>query len=125
MEALGESLEDYLEAILILEGALDHVRSVDVASYLGFSKPSVSHAMKLLAQKELIQLDASKILNLTEKGRKIATDTYNRHCFFTEMLTNIGVPKNIAAEDACRIEHVLSEESFNAIKKYYNDKEAQ
>lgn len=124
MEALGESLEDYLEAILVLEAALEHVRSVDVASYLGFSKPSVSHAMKVLAQKELIKLDTSKILQLTEKGRKIATDTYQRHCFFTDMLTNIGVPKNIAAEDACRIEHVLSEESFKAIQKYYNDKEA-
>lgn len=125
MEALGESLEDYLEAILVLEGALEHVRSVDVASYLGFSKPSVSHAMKLLNQKGLIKLDTSKILQLTEVGRKIAEDTYHRHCFFTDMLTSIGVPKNIAAEDACRIEHVLSEESFLAIKKYYNDKEAQ
>ncbi|MBQ0065847.1 MAG: metal-dependent transcriptional regulator [Firmicutes bacterium] len=124
METLGESLEDYLEAILILEGALEHVRSVDVASYLGFSKPSVSHAMKVLSQKELIKLDTSKILQLTEKGRQIATETYHRHCFFTEMLTRIGVPKNIAAEDACRIEHVLSEESFKAIQKYYNDKEA-
>lgn len=125
MEVLGESLEDYLEAILVLEGALEHVRSVDVASYLGFSKPSVSHAMKLLAQKELIKLDTSKILQLTEKGRSIADATYKRHCFFVEMLTSIGVPKNIANEDACRIEHVLSEESFNAIQKYYKDKEAQ
>ncbi|MDO4466199.1 MAG: metal-dependent transcriptional regulator [Bacillota bacterium] len=125
METIGESLEDYLEAILVLEGALEHVRSVDVASYLGFSKPSVSHAMKLLNQKGLIKLDTSKILQLTDAGRKIANETYQRHCFFTEMLVSIGVPKNIAAEDACRLEHVLSEESFNAIKKYYLDKEAQ
>ena len=122
---LGESLEDYLEAILVLEEKIDHVRSVDVASYLGFSKPSVSHAMKLLSQQGYIKLDTSKILNLTSEGRRIATATYQRHCFFTDMLTGIGVPKEIATADACKIEHVLSEESFQAIQKYYNDKEAQ
>ena len=122
---LGESLEDYLESILVLSKCLDHVRSVDVASYLGFSKPSVSHAFKLLAQQGHIHLDDNKFLTLTETGKKIAEETYRRHCFFTEMLENIGVPKDIAQEDACHIEHVISQETFDAIQKYYEEKEAQ
>lgn len=122
---LGESLEDYLESILVLSKCLDHVRSVDVASYLGFSKPSVSHAVKLLAQQGHIHLDDNKFLTLTETGKKIAEETYRRHCFFTEMLENIGVPKDIAQEDACHIEHVVSQETFDAIQKYYEEKEAQ
>ena len=112
---LGESLEDYLESILVLSKCLDHVRSVDVASYLGFSKPSVSHAVKLLAQQGHIHLDDNKFLTLTETGKKIAE----------EMLENIGVPKDIAQEDACHIEHVISQETFDAIQKYYEEKEAQ
>lgn len=113
---LGESMEDYLEAILVLSKCLDHVRSVDVASYLGFSKPSVSHAVKLLSEQGLIVLDVSKFLTLSEEGKKIAEETYARHTFFSDMLQNIGVPKNIAIEDACRIEHVISQETFEAIK---------
>ncbi len=118
---LGESMEDYLEAILVLSKCLDHVRSVDVASYLGFSKPSVSHAVKLMAEQGLIHLDVSKFITLTEEGNKVAEETYARHCFFSEMLQNIGVPKNIAQEDACRIEHVVSQETFDAIRKYYQE----
>jgi Mn-dependent DtxR family transcriptional regulator len=118
---LGESMEDYLEAILYLSKCMDNVRSVDVASYLGFSKPSVSHAVKLMAEKGLIHLDVSKFITLTDEGKKIAEETYERHCFFSEMLQNIGVPKNIAQEDACKIEHVLSQETFDAIKKYYQE----
>ena len=118
---LGESMEDYLEAILVLSKCLDHVRSVDVASYLGFSKPSVSHAVKLLSEQGLIVLDVSKFLTLSEAGKRIAEETYARHTFFSEMLQNIGVPKNIATEDACRIEHVISQETFEAIKKHYQN----
>lgn len=118
---LGESMEDYLEAILVLSKCLDHVRSVDVASYLGFSKPSVSHAVKLLQEQGMITLDVSKFLVLTSEGEKIAQETYDRHCFFTEMLENIGVPKAIAQEDACRMEHVVSQETFEAIRNYYNN----
>ena len=118
---LGESMEDYLEAILVLSKCLDHVRSVDVASYLGFSKPSVSHAVKLLSEQGLIVLDVSKFLTLSEEGKRIAEETYARHTFFSDMLQNIGVPKNIATEDACRIEHVISQETFEAIKKYYQN----
>ena len=101
-ESIGESMEDYLESILVLSQCIDRVRSVDVASYLGFSKPSVSHAVKLMVNQELI-----------------SQETYNRHLFFTDMLTAIGVPKEVAQEDACRIEHVISKESFEAIKNYY------
>ena len=112
---LGESMEDYLEAILVLSKCLD------VASYLGFSKPSVSHAVKLLSEQGLIILDVSKFLTLSEEGKRIAEETYARHTFFSDMLQNIGVPKNIATEDACRIEHVISQETFEAIKKYYQN----
>ena len=116
----GESIEDYLEAFLVLSQQIENVRSVDVASYMGFSKPSVSHAVKIMAEKGLIRLDSSKILHLTEQGKKVAEATYKRHCFFSEMLTSIGVPKDIAQEDACRIEHVISEETFQAIQDFYN-----
>ena len=118
-ESIGESMEDYLEYILVLSQCIDRVRSVDVASYLGFSKPSVSHAVKLMVNQELISLNENKIITLTEKGRAIAQETYNRHLFFTDMLTAIGVPKEVAQEDACRIEHVISKEPFEAIKNYY------
>lgn len=122
---LGESLEDYLEAVLVLSKQLPHVRSVDIASYLGFSKPSVSHAVKVMVEQDLIELDKSKCIRLSEKGNQIAQRTYHRHVFFTDMLENIGVPKEIAQEDACRIEHVISEETFQALKNFYKTKEAR
>lgn len=116
---LGESIEDYLEAILVLSQQIKVVRAVDVASYLGFSKPSVSHAVKLMNEKGLIALDDNKHLTLTPAGAEIAEATYARHEFFTKMLTEIGVPSDIAASDACRIEHVISQETFEAIQKLY------
>ena len=119
---LGESLEDYLEAILVLSEKIEHVRSVDVASYLGFSKPSVSHAVKLLEKEGYLSLDANKFLYLTESGHRLANETYRRHRFFCEMLEEIGVPKEIAENDACHIEHVISQETFDAIQKYYEER---
>ena len=121
MQQLGESMEDYLEAIYVLSQQLESVRSVDVASYLGFSKPSVSHAVKVMSEKGLVRLDQGKILHLTDEGKEIAQSTYKRHCFFSDMLENIGVNKETAAKDACRIEHVISEESFEAIQNFYNN----
>lgn len=118
---LGESMEDYLEAILVLSNLMESVRSVDVASYLGFSKPSVSHAVKLMSEKGYVRLDNSKILHLTDLGKEVAESTYKRHCFFSDMLENIGVPRDIAQKDACRIEHVISDESFQAIQKFYEE----
>ena len=125
MNHYGESLEDYLEAILVLYRQLPVVRSVDIASYLGYSKPSVSHAVKLMVEQELIVLDRSKYIQLTELGREVAEGTYQRHVFFSTMLENIGVPKEIAQEDACRIEHVISQETFDAIKAFYEKNEAR
>lgn len=119
---LGESLEDYLESILVLSEKIDHVRSVDVASYLGFSKPSVSHAVKLLEKDGYLHLDENKFLYLTDAGNRIATETYRRHRFFREMLEEIGVPITIAENDACRMEHVISQETFDAIQNYYENK---
>lgn len=119
---LGESLEDYLESILVLSEKIDHVRSVDVASYLGFSKPSVSHAVKLLEKDGYLHLDENKFLYLTDAGNRIATETYRRHRFFREMLEEIGVPKTIAENDACCMEHVISQETFDAIQNYYENK---
>ena len=119
---LGESLEDYLESILVLSEKIDHVRSVDVASYLGFSKPSVSHAVKLLEKDGYLHLDENKFLYLTDAGNRIATETYRRHRFFREMLEEIGVPKTIAENDACRMEHMISQETFDAIQNYYENK---
>ena len=120
---LSESIEDYLESILVLSTQLKNVRSVDVASYLGYSKPSVSHAVKLLVEAGIVELSPNKYLLLTEEGKKAAEETYQRHVFFSDMLEAIGVPKDIAAEDACRIEHVISQETFEAIRRYYESRQ--
>lgn len=125
MVQLGESLEDYLESILVLSKSLDRVRSIDIASYLGFSKPSVSHAVKLMQEQDLIHLDENKIITLTELGKNIAEQTYARHVFFTEMLVSIGVPKDVAQKDACKMEHVISQESFDAIQNYYRNRKGE
>lgn len=122
---LTESVEDYLESILVLSGQLDHVRSVDVASYLGFSKPSVHHAVKVLSEEGFLEVTKNKHLILTEKGRRAASDTWRRHVFFTDMLMSIGVSNDVAEQDACRIEHVISEETFQAIRNYYENREKQ
>lgn len=118
---LGESLEDYLESILVLSKQLPQVRSVDVAIHLGYSKPSISHAVKLLINQEYVTMNPNKSLELTEKGRSLAEAVFNRHVFFTNMLEQIGVDKKTAEEDACRIEHVISEKTFEAIRRYYNE----
>lgn len=120
---LTESVEDYLESILVLSTQLPHVRSVDVASHLGYSKPSVSHAVKLLSEEGYLEVTPNKYLLLTDKGHEVASNTYARHVFFTEMLTGIGVDLEIARADACRIEHVISEETFQAIQNYYKAEE--
>ncbi|MEY8309588.1 metal-dependent transcriptional regulator [Erysipelotrichaceae bacterium 51-3] len=122
---LTESVEDYLESVLVLSSQLPHVRSVDVASHLGFSKPSVSHAVKMLAEEGLLEVTPNKFLLLTEKGKEVAQSTYQRHVFFTDMLTSIGVDLDTAQEDACRIEHVISEETFQAIRQFYKNQDKE
>lgn len=115
---INESSENYLETILILSKRLPAVRSVDIANELGFKKPSVSIAMKNLREKEHISVDDSGFITLTPSGREIAEMIYERHLFFSNWLMRLGVNEQTALEDACKIEHVLSKESFEAIKRY-------
>lgn len=112
-----ESSEDYLESILVLQNRKGMVRSIDVAHDLNVSKPSVSVAMRKLRESGCISVDADGFLTLLPKGREIAERIYERHTVFTSLLTSLGVDSKIAAEDACRIEHVISAESFEAVKK--------
>lgn len=117
-DRIFESKENYLETILILHNRNGEVRSVDIAAEMNFSKPSVSIAMKNLREEGCINVDKNGYITLTDSGREIAERVYERHLLFTEWLTSLGVPEEIAAEDACRIEHDLSVESFSAIKAY-------
>lgn len=118
--AKSESQEDYLETILILSKKRPVVRSVDIANELGYKKPSVSVAMKHLREKEYITVTEEGFIYLTDSGREIAEMIYERHQILTSCLVALGVPEETAAEDACRVEHDLSPESFAAIKKHYN-----
>lgn len=114
---IHESAENYLEAILALSKK-GPVRSIDVAQYLGFSKPSVSRAMSLLRENGYVAVDDTGHLVLTDTGREIASSIYERHTLLTQWLVRLGVPEEIAAEDACKIEHDLSPETFEAIKRH-------
>ena len=116
--AVGESSENYLETILILSKSHPVVRSVDVAEELGFKKSSVSVAMKNLREREHITVTKEGYIYLTESGRVIAEMIYERHQLLSAWLVKLGVDEKIAAEDACKIEHVISKESFDAIKKH-------
>lgn len=118
----NESRENYLETILILSQKLPVVRSVDIAVELNFSKPSVSVAMKHLREYGYIKVDESGFITLTPSGREIAETIYERHTLLTDWLTTLGVDPQVAAEDACRIEHQISAESFAAIKKHIGKK---
>lgn len=113
----NESAENYLETILVLSGKLPVVRSIDVANELGFKKPSVSIAMKNLREKSYITVTSAGYIYLTKTGKQIAEMIYERHKFLTEWLVSLGVPEEIAAEDACKMEHILSKESYNALKE--------
>ncbi len=115
--AVNESAENYLETILILSKELPVVRSVDIANELGFKKSSVSVAMKNLREKEHIVVDKSGFITLTPSGREIAEMIYERHEMISSWLMRLGVSKDVALEDACKMEHVISKESFEAIKK--------
>ena len=113
---LHASGEDYLEAILVLHKKIGMVRSVDVARHMGVSKPSVGHAVATLRDGGFLTMDEDHFLHLTDVGRKVAEKIYERHCFFTEQLIAAGVDPKTAEADACRIEHVISQESFQKIK---------
>lgn len=113
-----KSGEDYLETILILSQRNGNVRSVDIANELGFKKSSVSVAMKNLRLNEYISVDGNGFITLTGTGAEIAHKIYERHTILTDFLSSLGVDKETAAEDACKIEHDLSAESFDALKKF-------
>ncbi|MGM9970455.1 MAG: metal-dependent transcriptional regulator [Anaeroplasma sp.] len=117
---LLESGENYLESILKLSKKQNEVHAIDVVNDLGFSKPSVSIALKKLKEQEFITIDDYSHIHLTNSGKEIAEKIYERHTIITAILIKLGVDAGIAENDACKIEHDLSNESFDAIKDYYN-----
>ncbi len=113
---LYASGEDYLEAVLLLQKEKSMVRSVDLARYMGYSKPSISHAVNILRKGGFLKVDGEGLLHLTDVGWEVAEKIYERHRFFTEQLIAVGVDKETAVQDACRLEHVISDESFEKLK---------
>lgn len=117
---IQESAENYLETILMLKKQRGEVRSIDIAHELNFSKPSVSRAMKLLRENDYITMEQSGAITLTEKGMDIAESMYERHTLLTNYLMALGVEEQTAVEDACRIEHVISQQTFERISDFMN-----
>lgn len=120
---MQESGEMYLENILILEKKIKNTRSIDIAQQMNYSKPSVSRAVSILKKDGYIDISPEGYISLTKEGRDIAEKIYERHNILTEILLDLGVDSENAVNDACRIEHVISDESFAAIKKYINNKQ--
>ena len=123
MKIYTTSREDYLKAIYVLQRRTPEVHAVDIARYLGFSKPSVCHAVSLLTNEGFLTVDDAYGLHLTESGLEIAKKTYERHCFFSNYLIELGVDPNVAMEDACRMEHAISDESFEKLKEALGPKD--
>ena len=121
----NKSSEDYMETILILSKKLPVVRSIDIATELNFSKPSVSVAMKHLRENECITVSQAGFITLTEKGLKIATSVYERHQVLSNWLISLGVDPKVASEDACEMEHQISDESFQAMKNFIEKHKAE
>ncbi|MBQ9518184.1 MAG: metal-dependent transcriptional regulator [Eubacterium sp.] len=113
-----ESAEMYLETIYILSQKSDSVRKIDISKHMGYAKPSVTRGISLLEKRGLVTVDQSGNLLLTDEGKKTAAEIYDRHTTLTTMLINLGVDEKIAADDACRIEHYISKETFTAIKNH-------
>lgn len=120
---VNESAEDYLETILILSKKFPVVRAIDIAVETGYKKSSVSVAMKNLRERKHIEVDSKGFITLTSEGLAIAESVYERHVLIADKLVSLGVPEEIAVKDACRIEHVLSPESYEAIKKFVTKSE--
>lgn len=116
---LTSSLEDYLETILVLQNRKPEVRSVDVAEYLNFSKPSIHRAVRLLKGIDYITVDSTGLLHLTKVGMEAAKKVYERHLFFTEQLKSWGIDEKTAEKEACRMEHTISQKSFELIQDRY------
>jgi len=119
--SIHESGEMYLEAILVLSQKNGFVRSIDVSEYLGYSKPSVSRAVGILKNGNYIVVDKDGSLTLTESGKEIAEKIFERHTVLSKLLTKMGVSEETATADACKMEHAISDESFEAIKRYMAD----
>lgn len=115
---LHESGEMYLETILMLKNKNEYVRSIDIAHEMNFSKPSVSRAIKILKESQLITVDQKGYIDFTDKGRQIAEKVYNRHTILTDFLVTLGVSQKQAEDDACRLEHIISEESYQCIRQF-------
>ncbi len=115
---LQESGEMYLETIYVLNKKMGSVRSIDISEHMGYSKPSVSRAVGILRDGGYILIDAKGFIALTDVGLELAKKIYERHTVLTKVLVSLGVDENTASEDACRIEHVISDDTFSAIKKY-------
>ena len=120
---LQESGEMYLESILVLSKRLSTVRSIDICEYMGFSKPSVSRAVGILKRNGLINVEHSGSITLTDEGRAIAQKIFDRHNLLTRFLVSLGVDENTAAEDACKMEHCISDDTFNALKAHFEKNE--
>lgn len=118
---LHESGQMYLETIYVLTQTNSKIRAIDVGAHLGYSKPSVSRAVGILKKGEYIVVDNDGYITLTNSGKQFAEKVYERHTVFTKMLMSLGVDEKTASEDACRMEHVVSDVSFDAIKKHYLD----
>ena len=115
---LQESGEMYLESIFVLSQEKNGVRSIDISEYMGYSKPSVSRAVNLLKNGGYITMDKDNLITLTESGLEIAQKIFDRHTLIANLLHRLGVPEKIAAEDACKMEHAISDESFEAIRRH-------
>ncbi len=119
MDKIHASGEDYLEAVLMLQKKTGMVRSVDLARHMGFSKPSISHAVGILRKEGFLTVDADGYLHLPETGREVAEKIYERHCVITFGLVSLGVEPAQAEQDACRMEHVVSDESFQKLREIF------
>jgi len=120
MKKDNESKEMYLETILVLFKKNGYVRSIDISEELGYSRASVSRAMSDLKKEEFISVDKSHFIKLTEKGQALAEKILDRHRLVSKMLVKLGVSEEIAEEDACRIEHIISDETYEAVKKHFD-----
>jgi len=116
---ITEATENYMEAILVLSQHKGLVRAVDIANYLGFSKPTISQYMKQYAQQGLVKIEADGHISLTEEGRSVAESTLERHRIISALFMALGVSEETALEDACKVEHDLSEETFRCMKEHY------
>lgn len=120
--SLNESGEMYLETIHVLSKKLSAVRSIDIANFMHYSKPSVSRAMGILKKENYISIDSDGYITLTESGHQVADGIYEKHTVLRDALMALGIDEDTATEDACRIEHIISEESFLKIKKHLHEK---